>query len=209
MGPRRARRAIAPRTAGTAQQRRCGRDGEGEGVRPIDSAGEAVIGESGAEAAVTGRSPSSLFSRTILIRAAAGAAARGTIVLAQRFAQSEKLRRRKLGGTGAGATAIARWTVGARLATFIQIHIPHPPSPGRSFAMANLIKIGHFFLNLDRVEAVEDLFATSKEDKVVVRFGAGEGHAQVFTGKEADDLRTWLNSKATNLHDATDLDTAG
>ena len=69
--------------------------------------------------------------------------------------------------------------------------------------MAHLIKIGHVFLNLDRVEAVEDLFTTTKEDRIVVRFGTGEGDSLVFTGREADDLRTWLNAKATNLHDAT------
>jgi hypothetical protein len=75
--------------------------------------------------------------------------------------------------------------------------------------MAHLIKIGHIFLNLDRVRAVEDLFATTREDKVIVRFDQGDENSQVFTGREADDLRTWLNSKATNLHAATDLDSAG
>lgn len=69
--------------------------------------------------------------------------------------------------------------------------------------MAHLVKIGHVFLNLDRAEAIEDLFATNKEDKMIVRFGPGEGHSRVFTGREADDLRTWLNAKATNLHEAS------
>jgi hypothetical protein len=72
--------------------------------------------------------------------------------------------------------------------------------------MAHLVKIGHVFLNLDRVEAVEDLFPLSKEDKIVVRFGPGEEQTQVFAGKEADDLRTWLNSRATNLHEVIDSD---
>ena len=39
--------------------------------------------------------------------------------------------------------------------------------------MADLIKIGHTFLNLDLVTSVQDLFPSSKQDKVVVRFGPG------------------------------------
>ena len=73
--------------------------------------------------------------------------------------------------------------------------------------MADLIKIGHTFLNLDLVTSVEDLFPSSKQDKVVVRFGPG--NELEFSGAEADDLRTWLNSRAVNLHQATDLDTGG
>jgi hypothetical protein len=37
----------------------------------------------------------------------------------------------------------------------------------------------------------------------VVRFGPDD--ALAFTGPEADDLRSWLNSRAINLHQATDL----
>jgi hypothetical protein len=40
----------------------------------------------------------------------------------------------------------------------------------------------------------------------VVRFGAGEGEARTFTGREADDLRTWLNSRAANLRQVTGSD---
>jgi hypothetical protein len=76
--------------------------------------------------------------------------------------------------------------------------------------MANFVKIGHTFVNLDRVENIEDHFPIDKEDRVVLYFGRGEGESLAFIGREADDLRTWLNSVATNLHHATtDLDTAG
>src|SRR5438270_508354 len=34
--------------------------------------------------------------------------------------------------------------------------------------MANLVKIGHVFLNLDLVRSIEDLFTGTREDKVVV-----------------------------------------
>jgi hypothetical protein len=69
--------------------------------------------------------------------------------------------------------------------------------------MADLIKIGHTFLNLDRVLAVEDQFADGKGDRVVIRFGMAEAEALTFTGRDADDLRTWLNSRAVNLRDAS------
>lgn len=68
--------------------------------------------------------------------------------------------------------------------------------------MANLIKIGHTFLNLDRVLAVEDRYAPGREDTVVIRFGTSESETMTFTGRDADDLRTWLNSQAVNLSDA-------
>lgn len=74
--------------------------------------------------------------------------------------------------------------------------------------MANLIKIGHLFLNLDRVQYIEDRFTTTRTDQVVVRFGPTETEILTFSGREADDLRTWLNSAATNLHDANDVETA-
>jgi len=86
-------------------------------------------------------------------------------------------------------------------------------APGGSaqeiLSMANLIKIGSTFLNLDQVLRVDDLFPKTKEDKLIVRFGTGEEHSLTLAGQEADDLRTWLNSCATNLRAPTDLDTAG
>ena len=75
--------------------------------------------------------------------------------------------------------------------------------------MASLIKIGSTFINLDRVLQVDDLFARTKEDKLVIRFGTGEEHSLTLTGQEADDLRTWLNSLAINLHAAMDPDAEG
>jgi hypothetical protein len=69
--------------------------------------------------------------------------------------------------------------------------------------MANLIKIGHTFLNLDRVLAVEDQFTNGKGDKVVVRFGMAEAESLTLKGRDADDLRTWLNSRAVNLRDGS------
>jgi hypothetical protein len=75
--------------------------------------------------------------------------------------------------------------------------------------MASLIKIGNVFINLDRVVSVEDRFASTKEDSIAVRFGTGENDSLTFTGREADDLRTWLNSRAVNLREATEPDTAG
>ena len=71
--------------------------------------------------------------------------------------------------------------------------------------MASLIKIGHTFLNLDRVQSVVDLFQTRKEDTVVLRFGSGQDDTLTFSGREADDLRTWLNSRAINLQEVTTL----
>lgn len=75
--------------------------------------------------------------------------------------------------------------------------------------MASFLKIGHTFLNLDRVQTIEDQFPQSKEDRVVVRFGPDDTQAHAFTGRDADDLRTWLNSQAVNLQDPTDLATEG
>jgi hypothetical protein len=73
--------------------------------------------------------------------------------------------------------------------------------------MANLIKIGSTFINLDQVLRVDDLFPRTKEDKLIVRFGVGEEHSLTLSGQEADDLRTWLNSAAANLQASGDLDT--
>ena len=74
--------------------------------------------------------------------------------------------------------------------------------------MANLVKIGSVFLNLDQVLRVDDLFASTREDKLVVYFGFGGDHL-TLGGKEADDLRTWLNTVATNLHAAVEPESGG
>jgi hypothetical protein len=74
--------------------------------------------------------------------------------------------------------------------------------------MASLVKIGSLFLNLDQVLRVDDLFARSREDKLVIHFSSGD-EPLTLAGKEADDLRTWLNSVATNLHAAADPESDG
>lgn len=74
--------------------------------------------------------------------------------------------------------------------------------------MASLVKIGSLFLNLDQVLRVDDLFARSREDKMVIHFSSGD-EPLTLASKEADDLRTWLNTIATNLHDAADPETHG
>ena len=46
--------------------------------------------------------------------------------------------------------------------------------------MANLIKIGHRFLNIDLIQNIDDQFAETREDKMVVRFGPGEGETLIL-----------------------------
>ena len=74
--------------------------------------------------------------------------------------------------------------------------------------MANMVKIGSLFLNLDQVSRVDDLFNRTKEDRLVVYFSSGD-EPLALSGREADDLRTWLNTVATNLHQATEPDEGG
>jgi hypothetical protein len=74
--------------------------------------------------------------------------------------------------------------------------------------MDNLVKIGSLFLNLDQVLRVDDLFSKTKEDRMVVHFSSGD-EPLTLTGQEADDLRTWLNSVATNLRKAGDPESGG
>jgi len=40
------------------------------------------------------------------------------------------------------------------------------------------------------VQSIEDLFASTREDKVVVHFSIGAAEVRIFTGRDADDLRT-------------------
>jgi hypothetical protein len=77
--------------------------------------------------------------------------------------------------------------------------------------MADFVKIGSTYLNLDRAWFIEDLATAERVDELVARFEAGDGEARTFTGREADDLRTWLNSRAANLRQVTgsDLPTEG
>jgi hypothetical protein len=69
--------------------------------------------------------------------------------------------------------------------------------------MANLVKIGSLFLNLDQVLRVDDLFARTKEDRLVVYFSSGD-EPLTLAGHEADDLRTWLNTVAINVRVAAE-----
>lgn len=64
--------------------------------------------------------------------------------------------------------------------------------------MASLVKIGSLFLNLDQVLHVDDRFARTREDRLVVHFSSGD-EPLTLAGQEADDLRTWLNTVAINL----------
>jgi hypothetical protein len=74
--------------------------------------------------------------------------------------------------------------------------------------MAHLIKIGSLFLNLDQVLRVDDLFSRTREDRMVIYFSSGD-EPLALAGQEADDLRTWLNSAATNLRQAADPESGG
>lgn len=74
--------------------------------------------------------------------------------------------------------------------------------------MASMVKIGSLFLNLDQVIRVDDLFNKTKEDRLVVYFSSGD-EPLALSGQEADDLRTWLNSVATNLRQAGDPESGG
>ncbi len=69
--------------------------------------------------------------------------------------------------------------------------------------MTNLVKIGSMFLNLNQVIRIDDLFARTREDRLVIYFSSGD-EPLALAGQEADDLRTWLNSVATNLRQAGD-----
>lgn len=74
--------------------------------------------------------------------------------------------------------------------------------------MASMVKIGSLFLNLDQVVRVDDLFNRTREDRLVVYFGSGD-EPLALSGQEADDLRTWLNTVATNLRQASEPEAGG
>jgi hypothetical protein len=77
--------------------------------------------------------------------------------------------------------------------------------------MADFVKIGFTYLNVDRIWVIEDRAASERMDELAVRFGGEQHEPRTFTGREADDLRTWLNSRAVNLREVTgtDLPTEG
>ncbi len=65
--------------------------------------------------------------------------------------------------------------------------------------MANLIKISDRFLNLDQVRTVQDLAPSMKQNQLIVHFGSGEQDSMTFSGQDAENLRTWLNSISQDL----------
>ncbi len=64
--------------------------------------------------------------------------------------------------------------------------------------MATLIKVSDRFLNLDQVRTIQDL-APSKQNQLIVHFGSGEHESLTFSGQDAENLRTWLNSISNDL----------
>jgi hypothetical protein len=74
--------------------------------------------------------------------------------------------------------------------------------------MASLVKIGSLFLNVDQVLRIEDLFTRTREDRLVVYFSSGD-EPLTLVGQEAGDLRTWLNTVATNLRQAAGPESGG
>ena len=74
--------------------------------------------------------------------------------------------------------------------------------------MASMVKIGSMFLNLDQVLRVNDQFAGTHEDRLVIYFSSGYEPLSL-SGREADDLRTWLNTTATNLREAAEPESGG
>lgn len=74
--------------------------------------------------------------------------------------------------------------------------------------MASMVKIGSIFLNLDQVLRVDDQFAGTHEDRLIVYFGSGHEPLSL-SGREADDLRTWLNTTSTNLRQAGEPESGG
>ena len=65
--------------------------------------------------------------------------------------------------------------------------------------MANLIKVSDRFLNLDLIRTVQDLASTMKQNELIVSFGSGEHDSLTFSGQDAENLRTWLNSISNDL----------
>jgi hypothetical protein len=65
--------------------------------------------------------------------------------------------------------------------------------------MAKLIKIGAWFINLDKVRAVQDLTQSTRQNQLILRFSEHPDASITLVGQEADNVRTWLNSVATDL----------
>ena len=65
--------------------------------------------------------------------------------------------------------------------------------------MANLIKIGGWFINLDNVRNVQDLVHSTRQNQLTLHFSDSPESSITLAGVEADNLRTWLNSVANDL----------
>ena len=65
--------------------------------------------------------------------------------------------------------------------------------------MASLIKLSDRFFNLDQVRSVQDLAPSMKQNQLIIHFGSAEQDAMTFTGQDAENLRTWLNSVSNDL----------
>jgi hypothetical protein len=65
--------------------------------------------------------------------------------------------------------------------------------------MSQLIKIGPWFINLDRVRYVQDFLASTRQNRITLRFSDDPDAGITLVDQEADNLRTWLNSVANNL----------
>ncbi len=65
--------------------------------------------------------------------------------------------------------------------------------------MATLIKVSDRFLNLDQVRTVQDLASSMKQNQLIVHFVSGEQDSLTFSGQDAENLRTWLNSISNDL----------
>jgi hypothetical protein len=62
-----------------------------------------------------------------------------------------------------------------------------------------VLKIGDKFVNLAAIRYVHDLLPTTKQERIVIRLGEAEPDTLSFTGQDAINLRTWLNSVSNDL----------
>jgi hypothetical protein len=65
--------------------------------------------------------------------------------------------------------------------------------------MSQMIKIGAWFINLDSIRNVQDFLASTRQNRITLRFSDDPDAAITLVDQEANNLRTWLNSKANDL----------
>jgi hypothetical protein len=73
------------------------------------------------------------------------------------------------------------------------------PNPQEHRTMAQLIKIGGWFINLDHVRSVQDLIPSARQNRLTLRFSDNPDAAITLADQEADNVRTWLNSVVNDL----------